>query len=394
MNNIIKLIKNSTLLPLHWLSFLFIKDKKLWVFGSWFGERYSDNSKYIFEFVKENENEINAVWLTHRKEIVTMLRERGYQAYLINSVMGYIMSAKASVYFFTCGLVDVNRIGANRGIKYQLWHGVPLKKIGYDDVITRSTSMKTKISLFLFGYNNELKRWDYVNSSNSYVSLLFQSAFKKEDHQIIITGSPRNDVILKKERHDYIGLLNKEFIGCKFAGYFPTHRNEGVRNIEFLDSHSMRKLNKNLNELNIVLLVKVHFYHSEILTEVEGEFNRIKFLNDLEDINTILPHLDVLLTDYSSVFYDYLVLDKPIIFTPFDLEDYVTKDRELYDEYKDATPGPKCRNWEEVIEHLNKLFINNEDLYQKEREMLRKKIYKYVDTKNSKRVVEFIKSIK
>lgn len=139
---ILNLIKYIFSLPLYWLSFFIKKDKKLWVFGAWAGQRYSDNSRYIFEYVHENETGIRAVWLTRNPNILNDLRSRGYETYSIVSIKGFIIGSRAVVYFFTDSLFDVGQLSSGRGLKFQLWHGVPLKKIGYDSNIKESTKKK------------------------------------------------------------------------------------------------------------------------------------------------------------------------------------------------------------------------------------------------------------
>ena len=123
----------------------------------------------------------------------------------------------------------------------------------------------------------------------------------------------------------------------------------------------------------------------------EGEYSHIKLLDnyEIDDINRILHHVDLLITDYSSVFYDYLVLDRPIIFAPFDLDEYQKIDRELYEDYTNATPGPICRNWNEIQIQLEE-YLSNRDSYQAEREQIFNQYFKYSDNHNSERIVDAI----
>jgi len=97
-----------------------------------------------------------------------------------------------------------------------------------------------------------------------------------------------------------------------------------------------------------------------------------------QDINNILKLTDILITDYSSIYFDYLLLDKPIIFAPFDFEDYLVKDRELYYNYDEVTPGPKARNWNEVLISLKEA-IENPEKYKKEREKIKNIFHKYME---------------
>jgi CDP-glycerol glycerophosphotransferase (TagB/SpsB family) len=121
-------------------------------------------------------------------------------------------------------------------------------------------------------------------------------------------------------------------------------------------------------------------------------YSNIKAVHDKDieqDIYSVVPDYDILITDYSSIFFDYLLSDNPIIFAPFDYEKYITKDRELYYDYDEVTPGPKCKNWEEVLEWIVK-FKENPNLFKKEREEVKNRFHKYHDGKNCERVYEEI----
>ena len=101
---------------------------------------------------------------------------------------------------------------------------------------------------------------------------------------------------------------------------------------------------------------------------------------------------DILITDYSSVYFDFLLLDRPVIFTPFDIKEYINKDRQLYYDYDKVTPGPRCNNWNEVLIELDKI-LRGEDGYKKERQQINDYFNKYKDANSSKRVYEFFKNM-
>ena len=103
------------------------------------------------------------------------------------------------------------------------------------------------------------------------------------------------------------------------------------------------------------------------------------------EINDILKNYSLVISDYSGLYIDFLLTNNPIIFAPFDYEKYITKDRELYYEYNEVTPGPKCKDWNEVIEWIIK-FKNNSTLYVEERKKVRDRFHKYQDDKSCERV--------
>ena len=113
---------------------------------------------------------------------------------------------------------------------------------------------------------------------------------------------------------------------------------------------------------------------------------------DISELNELLPHVDILITDYSGAYLDYLLLDRPIIFAPFDIEKYLKMDRELYEDYDEATPGVKCKNWIEVLDKLS-IILSGDDCYKAERLRALNKYHSYCDGDSSKRVYELANSL-
>ena len=83
------------------------KNQNLWVFGSWLGEKYTDNSKYLFEYVCKNHPELRAVWLTRNKTTRDLVTERGFEAHLISSARGFLLRAASSILILSYDLSDV-----------------------------------------------------------------------------------------------------------------------------------------------------------------------------------------------------------------------------------------------------------------------------------------------
>ena len=102
-----------------------------------------------------------------------------------------------------------------------------------------------------------------------------------------------------------------------------------------------------------------------------------------------MTFVDILITDYSTVFFDYCLTDRPMIFTPFDYEAYTTHDRKLYYDYNEVTPGPKCYNWEQVVFEINKI-LEGYDEYSNQRRQINEKFNMYQDFNNRRRLVDKI----
>jgi len=392
------------MLPLYWLSYIIPKDKNLWIFGAWFGEKYADNSKYLFEYINKNHSEIKAIWLTKNKDTYNLIKNKGFKVYKMFSIMGLIYSLRAKIGVISTGLNDINMYTSGKIKIIQLWHGIPLKKIMFDDKITfRRPTIIKKILFFIFPF---LKKNLYYNDSliiatSNEVQKVLSSAFKVPINQVRVTGYPRNDSFYQKVNTNIPfvkKLLELKQIGKTICIYVPTHRKEGKVNIIQILFSNLEEIDSELKKMNSILLIKLHYYHNkEIRKLIQGKkLTNIIVVDDKlieQDIYNILKLADILITDYSSVYFDYLLANRPIIFAPFDINEYIKKDREFYYNYDDVTPGPKCKSWNEVLVWIKK-FKENPKLYEKERLKIRDIFHTYKDGKSSERVYnEIIKLI-
>jgi len=370
-------------LPLYWITRLVPKDENIWIFGAWFGEKYADNSKYLFEYVNQNHPEIRAIWFTTNKETEELIRVKGYEAYKTYSFKGYFYSSRSNYSFISVGAGDVNFFVPAKYI-INLWHGCPLKKIGFDDKITANYK-HSLLKLFfksIFGFSKQAMNHSKIFASSETEAKKLSTAFNKRIKNIIVTGLPRNDVFINAQKGYKENLFR--------AIYMPTHRNEGELNIGKLFLDDIEMINEKLRFSNIELHIKLHFYHMKQMNI--KNYSNIKALDDnniQQDIYSVMPQYDILITDYSSIFFDYLLTDKPIVFAPFDFEEYLKKDRELYYDYDEVTPGPKCKSWDEVLDWIVK-FKENPELYKKERETVKNRFHNYQDGKSCERVYEEI----
>lgn len=395
-------------LPLHLLSCFVPRDKNLWIFGAWFGRRYADNSRHVYEYVCENRKNIRAIWLSRDRDIVDNLRKKGREAYLVSSIMGFWLSCRASVVISSNGKMDVNRPAISKAIKIQLWHGIPLKKIGLADVMIpcRRDGLFFRISEFFHtifigikkvAFPFLLESWDFITSTSPMISERMAAAYGVSGSRVIITGYPRNDMLLDSKRH-FSPALNEMIQDRKFKKfvlYAPTFRNEYNDNVALFNGFDPDDLEQCLNKHDALLLIKMHpIFDASALTLKDVARSNIYWVQekDVSELNELLPHVDLLITDYSGAYMDYLLLNRPIIFTPFDLDRYMKIDRELYEDYDDATPGVKCKNWAEVANTIRQILSGNDD-YVLARKGALEKYHTYRDDKSSDRVYRFVTSL-
>ncbi len=389
-----KLFQAMIAWPFYIFGLLIPRSKDIWVFGAWFGNRYADSPRYVFEFVTEQLPGIRAVWLSRNKKLIRSLRAAGRPAYGINSLMGFWHCARAGAVFVNTGYADVNRYALKGAVRIQFWHGIPLKKIHYDDeknlFVTSSPVLKIlqQLSLRLFPFLKE--EWDLIISTSPAMTGRLLTAFHTTREKISETGSPRTDVILKPT-YTREQVLQGVTEGKKIILYAPTHRNLGSGRVDLFSGFPHSAAAEVLQKTDAVFLIKMHYYHEEnhsLPGVIQSAAGRVQLLtsDSALDINLILPFVDILITDYSSVYFDFLVLNRPIIFAPFDLKQYLKDDRELYEAYESATPGPKCADWESVFRVIEE-YAKGEDLFERERRLARERWYSHLDTDACKRVV-------
>ena len=377
--------------------------KNIWIFGSWDGKKFADNPKYLFLYVYHKQPEITGVWLTRNKTILADLRARGYDAYYMHSLRGILCSMKASCIIFSVGVSDVNLYTTKGTKSVQLWHGTPLKKLE----LAQGRQTPTRRSSFARRLIDEglrpNKNYDVVIATSEESKRTMKTVFC-DAREIAVTGYPRNDVLLGAP---WLGTLNVEYVqrikrelDFQFLFlYLPTYRQEASRELDLFARYGFdaNTVNQTLRELNAILIIKTHLYFKAHPYDGQADFDsegarfeRIFTLSDedLPDIYPLLRETDVLITDYSSVFFDYLLLDRPIIFAPFDIQQYVTADRELFYDYDQVTPGPKAKDWRDVLRLLREAV--HDDSWKAERRKVCSRFNKFNDSNNSERVFQVI----
>ena len=204
---------------------------------------------------------------------------------------------------------------------------------------------------------------------------------------------------LSKLDAEYVRRVNRELDFQFLFLYAPTYRQETSREFDLFARYGFdaNTVNQTLRELNAILIIKTHQYFTAQPFDGQidpdsgkARFERIVTLSDedLPDMYPLLREADVLITDYSSVFFDYLLLDRPIIFAPFDIRQYVAAERELFYEYDQVTPGPKAKDWPDVLRLLKEAIQN--DTWSATRREVCLRFNKFNDSNNSERVYQAI----
>ncbi|MDL5510255.1 CDP-glycerol glycerophosphotransferase family protein [Arenibacter sp. M-2] len=309
------------------ISYLTPKKKTIWVYGAWFGERYSDNSKDFFEFANSIEDkEIKHYWIYKNPLLKKTIELNGYNCVSAYSFRGILLQLRAKVFITSVNSSDfIPFLITPKNYFVQLWHGSPIKYIGLD---SRNNKIRRTIDKLRF---NTLDNYSLITSPSETIDKIYQSAFAISDTKIFRSGYPRNENLkVNPERktfiRDYFGIENNE----KMVAYLPTHRNEGKGLNPFRSVlNELITKNEGLNN-KIKIIVKPHFYEKDSLNGIKESSNILIRYDFPFDLYEFLGATDMLITDYSSVIFDYELLNKKIIVFPFDFEEYTSKDRGLY----------------------------------------------------------------
>ena len=366
------------------ISYLFPKDKRLWVFGSWEGNLYSDNSKYIFEFVCKNHPEIHAVWITKSKSICEYVRSKGYPAYTRYSLKGIMYVLTAAVGFIISDEKRDISPFINRKLTkiIQLWHGIPAKAFAWKDDKGKN--------IFRGGNAERMASYYWASTSPKYSEYMSEATLAPLSH-FFITGYPRNDAFYSKPRNDYFEELKTRWMGSKLIIYMPTHRNFGKEKIKTDDFLYVDKI---LRDNNIVMVYKPHYHELKDVIHLEKEFSNIILAKDQAiwgDPYSYLHYFDLLISDYSSIIYDFLCADKPIVLYTYDLEHYRNADAGFYDTFENVPVGPFCFTWDETLKEVISLLSS--DTWRDKRKKCKDLFLSYDDGNSSRRVFEMSKDI-
>ena len=280
------------------------------------------------------------------------------------------------------------KIKSENQVLINLWHGMPLKSMGFNDSSESDNNLKTVRKMS--------QKNDILIATSTIMKNLLASCFYMD---------PRNDQLFINNKQKLSQLLNLDVSNYKKIVLFsPTFRKWGSKvdgisretNIFGFEDYNSTIFNNFLEEQNILFLLKIHpfeekYYLSKLNNNSKNMVlitqNRLK--DNLLDLYDILGAIDILITDYSSIYFDFLLLNRPIIFIPTDLKEYSKSRGFLLEPYDFWTPGPKILKFKDLIEELKKI---EETDYKKERIVVNSIINKYQDKNSCKRIFElFIK---
>jgi CDP-glycerol glycerophosphotransferase len=387
-------------IPLHIVylfSGLYPRNSKIWLFGCWEGEKYRSNCKWLFEYVRENYPAIHSSWITKNIKLYWELKKKNVDVYYAYSLKGFIISFRAKYYFVSHGIRDMNEFASRKSVLIHLSHSIyPIK----DMRETANNMLFIKTVNFLRNPYWYLVKPDYAVTASDFTAKATKHQFQINDDKIMITGLPKTDFLISANLDDPDRFIDKSYSDFYTTDnvrilYLPTFRSARSFSI-FNFGFDPEKLDSLLAEINAVMAFSLHpstSGNNSLKLPDLNKYKSISFFNFKGDeINRLLKKTSLFITDYSALFYDFLIYNKPVIFANFDHAGYL-KERKLYVDYDSDLPGPKAENWTELLHHLQEVLYHKNDTYQKKREELRDLIYPTPDGKARERIAQHVLSL-
>ena len=326
------------------VSFFIPRSPKRVTCGGWSGTRFCDNSKAMYLFLCENKETLGlgrVTWFTRDKVLLSQLRRDGYDAELIGTLPAFRKCARAKYQFVdVCG-GDTERFFSQKAVRVNLWHGMPFKRFGYlCDFASGDIAGAVKANMS----HRELGNWNYFYSltMSENIGKINMQAFGINEKHCVKGPYPRiaylkgeiGHYLLDSEKQTATKLERLRKSGKRVVAYLPTFRDS--KEINAVTVKTVDTLLRWAQENNCCILTKMHAASSERLC---GEHELLVNIPSEGDVYNFLGEADVLISDYSSVPFDFMPLGRPLIYYCFDYEYYKNSDRGFMMDFEKNTPG-------------------------------------------------------
>jgi len=357
--------------------------------------KFVDNVKYIYlHFARKRKelrsNGLEILFLTENKDVYSLLKKSFLPVEYFPSFEGLkaLLSTRLLIVDNWMWIRKFKGFILRSVKKLQLWHGIAFKYIELMNKYEFSSNRKKCLNKLLGRFSHYEV---VISTSPFYTENVFKKAFNCKE--IWETGYPRNDIFFRDlEAYDLL-FTDKEVLqvvkkmkenGYKIILYAPTFRDTGgdVFSDGVLD---VKRLDSFLQKLNVLMVIKFHPDPNFNYYLFENCTNIILYDND-KDVYPLLKNVNCLITDYSSIYMDYLLTDRPIIFFPYDYEKYIRQDRKIQFDYYWTTPGEKAFNQEELEILIKKIVMDKIDNFREKRNEIRKIAFKHQDGAASERI--------
>lgn len=329
------------------------KKKRLVLFTSWRGEKYIDNTRYVYEYLLANSS-YRVIWMTNNVKIFNELKGENKPVCMFKSLRGIILQIRAEAVFSTIQFADYNCWLLSRCKYIDLGHGHPIKDPG---------------SVILSARSRQLHK--LVTDKLDYYTIVAGSKTKRDYNvvdipkdRIIISDFARNDVLFDINLQIGKNAVVDEFKkGRKAIVYMPTQRSSGNIKMNMNVILPLNEIQHFCEQNNLCFIIKKHFYHR---SEVENlsQYSNILDITNFEDIDpqVLLCQTDLLITDYSACYIDYMLLKRPLVFYQYDIKEFLKTERTLYYNFEEINIAPVVYSKKDLVPVLSGV-INSEDNY-------------------------------
>lgn len=356
-------------------------------------EVYLNNYALLQYMIRNNYNTDYKIYFSmpiQDKEIINNLTKNNIM--IVNGLLKtLLLFFQSKNVFLDTGSLRI-RPSQNQNV-INLWHGSPLKCIGF-----MSKSVEKDLP------KNKMNTYSKICVAHQNFNDIYMKSFNLKNDQILINGQPRLDLLDKNSKNKFISHLHIDTQKYKKIFMWMTtyrisydgrlnHAQSGwsSTNLPILTTlEQIDTLNMWLSKKDILIIVKIH--HGSVFDEIDNMSNII-FIKDKDYIHfcqlyNLLSDVDALITDYSSVYFDYLLLDRPIGFIIDDFDEYNKLNGFTFDDPLSKMPGYKIKNYDDLIVFLENE-LNNIDDFKDERKKINDEFNFYKDHSNCKRILDY-----
>ena len=348
------------------------RSDRLWVFGSGIG--LGEGALPLFLLARERVGEsTRLVWLARSAAEVEEARALGFVAIRKDGPRGFWTTLRARVIVVTHGYGDANRYGVRGGFVVQLWHGLPFKHLHLDSPSTYSVAFLPDLGvvrrLLAFGYRRAGRGLSLFPVASERVRPSIVSGFGVLPDHVVVTGDPRDDVLLAGEestrRIDARSVLGLAVPGLPTSARVvllaPTWRDGGA-DPTVPTATEWDAIVAWLEEHDTVLLVRTHPLGRGSYADGPARSERIRLLGPdlMRDVNPVLWAVDAVVTDYSSIVFDFALVGRPVVFLAPDVDTY-TSSRGFYLSFDEFTGGRAVTTWADALERLDEALGEDAD---------------------------------
>gem|GEM_PF-139295 len=347
------------------------RSRAIWAFGCGIG--LGEGALPLYRLAQARlGGRVRIVWLATTPAELAEARTLGFDAVAKHSWRGFWLTLRSRVLVVTHGFGDVNRYGTRGAFVVQLWHGIPLKKLHLDSPATLKVrgvpDHRLVRALLRHAYSFAGRGISLFPVASELVATRIQSAFGVPLDRIAALGDIRDDALLDGDR-DTLRAAARETLaaatgpigqGTRVVLYAPTWR-DGAPDPGAPTGDEWATIAAWLDAHDAVLLVRTHPLGSGDYANGPAASPRIRMLSSTElvDVTPALAGVDALVTDYSSIAYDYALTEGPVIFFAPDVEQYARK-RGLYESYRSYSDDRYVVSWQHVLEHLEAVHDDSE----------------------------------